>query len=125
MKSFLSLMLVLVMILVVPAVITSCTKAVAQTGATTVQTDSTAVANDSGSTAVAPDSGNVLTQIFSSTDVFSWQNILVVVLGILSTIFATLWKRARNAITAIDEALSNDGKIDKAELTKIIAAWKG
>ena len=78
-----------------------------------VSADSTAVSPE-GSGTVAADDGGLL----------GWQNILIAVLGIFSALFAGLWKRARNVITAIDEALK-DGKVDKVELNNILKAWKG
>ena len=132
-----SLLLVLSIILIAPAAITSC---VEKAQADQKEHVYLADAGDTAAVAVTADqvstvtptaveyqktTGTDLTSLFASDDgLFSWQNILVMILGILSTFFAVLWKRAKNVIHEIDAALQNDGRIDKAELTKIIAAWK-
>lgn len=136
----LSLMLVLCTILIAPAAITSCEQAnaaqkehvyIADAGTTSVDTvlatPGTANQADTEYTAqsVTPtdstqDIGAALT---GSDGLFNWQNILVMILGVLSTFFAVLWKRAVNTINEVSKSLQ-DGRIDKAELQRIIAAWK-
>ena len=114
-----SLLLVLSVILVVPASIVSCSKASAQTEQFAQSNDETTAAYSELNKAQTSTA-----TVDVSADVFSWQNITVLVLGILSTIFAVLWKRASKVIQAISDSLQ-DGKIDKTELQRIIAAWKG
>jgi hypothetical protein len=70
-----------------------------------------------------PAEKDILDQVVDDDGVFGWRNILILVLGIISVLFATLWKRARNVIAAIAEALK-DGKVDKTELNNILKAWK-
>lgn len=128
-----SLLLVLSVILIAPTVIVSCDQAnaaqkehvyLADAG---TQTQINQLAPDQAEIeyTATPTTQDGLSQIISQdADVFSWQNITVLVLGILSTIFAVLWKRASKVIQAISDSLQ-DGKIDKNELQRIIAAWKG
>jgi hypothetical protein len=63
-------------------------------------------------------------EVVPAPDVFSWENILIVILGVISALFGTLWKRARDMIKEIDKALA-DGNVSKAELKSIVKAWKG
>ena len=119
-----SLLLVLSVILIAPTVIVSCDQAnaavyLADAG---TQTQINQLAPDQAE--IENSAQTVTATVDVSADVFSWQNILVIVLGILSTIFAVLWKRASKVIQAISDSLQ-DGKIDKNELQRIIAAWKG
>ncbi len=73
----------------------------------------------------APDGGEIVIEDDSgASNYFSWENILIAVFGIISTIFGAKWKRARDTITVIDDALK-DGNVDKAELSRIIKTWKG
>lgn len=117
----LSLLIVLTIILVVPALITSCIKTV----------NATELLTDDGSQAVAASQDSIPAATTDGTSIsivdglFDWQTIAMLVLACLSTIFATAWRKAARVIHAIDDALQNDGKIDKAELGKIIKAWKG
>ena len=136
-----SLLLVLSVILIAPTVIVSCDQANA------AQKEHVYLA-DAGSTAasallvnqvstvtpteyeykeqtVSPTETDLASLFTADDGLFSWQNIVVIVLGILSTFFAVLWKRAKSVIHEIDAALQNDGRIDKVELQRIIAAWKG
>jgi len=124
-----SLLLVLCTILVAPAVITSCSKASAQTEQFAQSNDETTAAyaelNKTQTVTPTADLTQDIGAILVPADgLFSWQNIAVLILGILSTFFAVLWKRATKVIEAINQSLQ-DGKIDKKELQRIIAAWKG
>ena len=44
--------------------------------------------------------------------------------GLSRGYMSVLWKRATRVIKELNKSLQ-DGKIDKAELQRIIAAWKG
>jgi hypothetical protein len=126
MKSFLSLMLVMTMILVVPASITSCVKSANATETIAETIAGTDVGTDVGTdgTAAVDVAATTATVTTSLDGLLGWQNITIMALGILSALFAGLWKKARNVIAAVDEALQ-DGTVSKPELAKIIAAWKG
>lgn len=52
-----------------------------------------------------------------------WKTWVAFALLILSTLFGALWRRARSTIDELAAALE-DGTISKAELKKIIDAWK-
>lgn len=71
-----------------------------------------------------PTGGESPADVVPAPDIFSWENILIVILGVVSALFGTLWKRARNAIAEIDKALA-DGNVSKTELRSIVNAWKG
>lgn len=122
---FLFLMFVLSLILLAPAVVTSCVDQVNATEVSATADDSQA-ALSADTTYSAPEANAEVKQDggLIGTDMFSFQSIAVLVLGLLSTIFATLWRRASNVIHQVDAALK-DGKIDKVELNRIIQAWKG
>lgn len=132
-----SLLLVLSVILIAPAIITSCEQANAtqkehvyladagtQTQIDQLAPDQTEIENSAQTVTPTSDLTQDLVTLFTSKDGFTWQNILVVILAILSTFFAVLWKRATRVIEELNKSLQ-DGKIDKAELQRIIAAWKG
>lgn len=132
-----SLLLVLSTILIAPAIITSCDQANAaqkehvyladagtQTQIDQLAPDQAEIENSAQTVTPTSDLTQDLVTLFTSKDGFTWQNILVVALAILSTFFAVLWKRATNTINEISKSLQ-DGKIDKTELQRIIAAWKG
>jgi hypothetical protein len=118
-NKYLSLILVMMTVLIAPAFVTSCYHQVVgqdDPPAAVAVSDTLQQAQDDVAPAVAP--------AIAPADTFGWQNILIVVLGLFSTMFAALWKRARNAIAAIAEALK-DGNVDQAELNNILKAWKG
>lgn len=52
-----------------------------------------------------------------------WKTWVAFALLILSTLFGAMWRRARSTIDELAAALE-DGTISKAELKKIIDAWK-
>ncbi len=54
---------------------------------------------------------------------FNWHSIINLLLLALSTLFASLWQRAKKVIRAIDNALE-DNTINTEELKNIINAWK-
>lgn len=56
--------------------------------------------------------------------VFNWQTILNLVLLVVSTVFASVWKRARNVLVAINKGLE-DNNLSKEEISGIVKAWKG
>lgn len=113
-------MLVMAVILIAPATITSCVEqANATEVALTAAVPVAELSTDTLEVSPAP-----VAQVTEAEGVFSYQNIILIALALLSTVFATLWRRASAVIHQIDEALK-DGKIDKAELNKIIQAWKG
>ena len=138
-----SLLLVLSTILIAPAIITSCEQANAaqkqhvylacatNTAAAAVlvtmqetATPTTTETEYQAQTVTPTDQAGDVGSLITGSDGFGWQNITILILGILSTFFAVLWKRAKMVIQEINESLK-DGKIDKAELQRIIAAWKG
>ena len=117
-NKYFSLFLVMMTVLIAPALVTSCYHQVIgqvapETGVAVVDTLQQ----------VQPDVAPAVVADAEESP-FSWQNILIVALSLFSALFAALWKRARNVIAAIDEALK-DGKVDKGELTNILKAWKG
>jgi len=118
---YLHLVMVMMLVLVAPATITSCLQKAHAQEQVVATSDTLTVAADVPSVA---DSATAVVSQETSDNLFSWQNILITFLGIFSALFATLWKRARNVIAAIDEALK-DGRVDKVELNKILKAWKG
>ena len=141
-----SLMLVLCTILIAPAIVTSCEQAnaaqkehvyladatnpAAAAVLVTTQETTTATVVDNNQNVVQDTlSANQVTDANTATvaqdidNMFGWKNIFLLGLGIVSTLFAALWRRASNVIHEIDAALK-DGKVDKSELNRIIQAWK-
>lgn len=128
-----SLMLVLCTILIAPAIVTSCEQAnaaqkehvyLADAGTQTTDTLSAPQPTEIEYQAQTVTPTSAPTEVTQDIDkIFGWQNILLLGFGIISTLFAALWRRASNVIHEIDAALK-DGKVDKNELNRIIQAWK-
>ena len=125
-----NLLVVLMLVLVAPATITSCLQNVCASTDTAIVASTLQQAQGGAGTAtvaadtvITPVAQLVATPDAKAEEFFSWQNIVIVALGIFSTLFAALWNRARNVILAIDEALA-DGRVNRTELDKILKAWK-
>ena len=133
-NKFVSLILGLMVILIAPAVTTSCVGHAQEDeaeraafvqpefdhvvcGLAFAQYDFAAPEIAAVNTAEAPGEQ-------AEAGLFGWQNILIAILGIFATLFGSLWKRARSTLSAINEGLE-DGSLTKAEIATIVRVWKG
>ena len=58
------------------------------------------------------------------TNLFTWQNIVSMILAVISTFFAAYWNKASTTLKEISAALE-DKRVTTAEIQKIVNAWKG
>jgi hypothetical protein len=81
---------------------------------------------DAGVSAVADAGTPELLQedLGPATSMLDWQNIISIVLLVISTVFGVFWSKARGVLNALHDGLA-DNNLSKEDIQKIIKAWKG
>lgn len=124
-NKFVSLIFGLMVILIVPAVTSSCVETGERDKTEQAAFQSEVNNNfvlvqdetiENGEEVIEADSG--------LSGYFSLQSIINLVFLILSVAFGTLWKRAKNVLEAINDGLEDDN-LTRVEIARIVNAWKG